>query len=398
MSLKLVEHFDAPMEYKRNTEHIHDILKWVDLLLKNELLKQKYHNKAEPVQGLMGFVISEDEVYSLLDSNANLKFEYTPALENDPGAFKELMDLKVNLSVLDGIFIPVRHISETFELISFEFGCLAICLAVELDVKYEKLYAYLQDDLNKKRPTIDLMLKLLCRDEEERLLSLSSFLPDSKLIRYILNTFDYPADSLTLFLSRQLKIDEGVLNYILGFDSIQISLGEIARFCEAPANLMHETTFEDDTEGFKKAVINYVSSNSCENKSLLIHLSGAKGAGKKNLVYNICSELERTVLIIDAGCLVKDTGKPDRRLNTIVREAKLRKAVLCFENFHVLQEETYRDWINEILCCIRKDIKTSFLLSECDWSPPELPHDLVFVAKELKQPDIPERCTLWDYY
>lgn len=397
MSLKLADHLNAPMEYKRNTEHIHDILKWVDLLLKNELVKQKYHNKSETVQGLMGFVISEDEVFTLLDSDANLKSEYIPAMENDPGAFKELMDMRVNLSALEGVLMPVRHIVETFELNFFEFGCLAICLAIELDVKYEKLYAYLQDDLNKKRPTIDLMLKLLCRNEDERLSALSSFLPGSKLIRYILNTLDYPSDSL-FSLSRPLKIDEGVLYYILGFDSIQFSLGKIAQFCEAPANLMHETAFEDDTNSFIKAVINYVSSTSCNIKPLLVHLKGAKGTGKKNLVCNICNELDSSLLIIDSESLVKDADKPDRRLNAIVREAKLRKAVLCIENFHVLQEEANRDWINELLCCIQKDGKITFLLSEYDWKPPNLSHELVLVARELKQPDIPERCSLWDYY
>lgn len=42
-----------------------------------------------------------------------------------------------------------------------EVDLLLICLAPELDLRYEKLYAYLQDDVTKKRPTVELALNLL---------------------------------------------------------------------------------------------------------------------------------------------------------------------------------------------------------------------------------------------
>ena len=38
---------------------------------------------------------------------------------------------------------------------------LLIALAPEIDPRYERLYAYLQDDVTRKRPSIDLTLNLL---------------------------------------------------------------------------------------------------------------------------------------------------------------------------------------------------------------------------------------------
>ena len=47
-------------------------------------------------------------------------------------------------------------------LILAEREVLVICLAAEVNLKYERLYAYLHDDVTKKRPTVDLVLRLLC--------------------------------------------------------------------------------------------------------------------------------------------------------------------------------------------------------------------------------------------
>jgi hypothetical protein len=53
-------------------------------------------------------------------------------------------------------------LQELFQLSPLDLDVLLICLAPELDLKYEKLYAYLQDDVTKKRPSVDLCLTLLC--------------------------------------------------------------------------------------------------------------------------------------------------------------------------------------------------------------------------------------------
>ena len=44
----------------------------------------------------------------------------------------------------------------------------SICLGPELDRRYDKLYAYLQDDITRKRPSADLVLDLLCDERTER--------------------------------------------------------------------------------------------------------------------------------------------------------------------------------------------------------------------------------------
>src|SRR3954447_24696835 len=56
-----------------------------------------------------------------------------------------------------------------FELDDFDVAVSVIALAPELDLRYERLYGYLQDDVGRRRATIDLALNLLCADAAEKL-------------------------------------------------------------------------------------------------------------------------------------------------------------------------------------------------------------------------------------
>ena len=56
----------------------------------------------------------------------------------------------------------LEQLAVAFGLDSFDVDVLLICLAPTLDLRYERLCGYLQDDVTRKRPTINLILDLLC--------------------------------------------------------------------------------------------------------------------------------------------------------------------------------------------------------------------------------------------
>src|SRR5262245_41544176 len=78
----------------------------------------------------------------------------------------------------------LRRLASLFGLDPFEQEALLVCLAPDLDLRYERLYGYLQDDATRRRPTVDLILRLLCPDSlEERLAARAAPGPDSRLLR-----------------------------------------------------------------------------------------------------------------------------------------------------------------------------------------------------------------------
>ncbi len=102
---------------------------------------------------------------------------------------------------------------------------LLICLAPELDLAYEQIYAYLQDDLTKKRPSIDLVLNLLCPSFEAKLSARCHFSHAAPLVRYrLLIPCDDPAQPQSPLLARSLKLDERIVAYLLGDDQFDSRL------------------------------------------------------------------------------------------------------------------------------------------------------------------------------
>lgn len=71
-----------------------------------------------------------------------------------------------------------------FGLTPFEGEILLLTLLPEVDLKYERIFAYLQDDITCSRPTVDLALKLFCPSLAERLQARRFFGADAPLVRY----------------------------------------------------------------------------------------------------------------------------------------------------------------------------------------------------------------------
>ena len=71
-----------------------------------------------------------------------------------------------------------------YGLTDLDLDVILIGLAPEIDLRYERLCAYLHDDVTKRRPSIDLALNLLCSSAGEKLQQRERFAPDAPLNHY----------------------------------------------------------------------------------------------------------------------------------------------------------------------------------------------------------------------
>src|SRR5262245_56600873 len=53
-------------------------------------------------------------------------------------------------------------LQQVFDLESIDLDIVLIALAPKTNLRYERLFAYLQNDVTQRRPTVDLALNLLC--------------------------------------------------------------------------------------------------------------------------------------------------------------------------------------------------------------------------------------------
>jgi hypothetical protein len=149
-----------------SVEHLLAELERIDLLIRARIAGiRKVQAEDEHFRGLY---ISEEEVDKLL-----LRPMGTPQWLSQaaPGRWAQIEDALAQLqaslqtrtqcSLAGGAELRLERLRSLFALERFELDVLLVCMGAELDVRYEKLYAYLQDDVTRKRPSVDLVLNLL---------------------------------------------------------------------------------------------------------------------------------------------------------------------------------------------------------------------------------------------
>jgi hypothetical protein len=192
---------DEETSYPSSWAHLSDELKRLDLLIHIEVLKQRNRQPANPLDQFKGLVISEEEVAGLLEGARDASTDGSALHADDPQAqiltdslnqLESRIERRRSTSLNQNIHLSLPYLSRLFNLTRFEEQCLLICLAIELDRKYEKLYAYLQDDVTRRNPGVDLVVSLACHTTEEALEAGSVLIQAPMLKYHLLRMIDLP--------------------------------------------------------------------------------------------------------------------------------------------------------------------------------------------------------------
>src|SRR5690606_4689585 len=85
------------------------------------------------------------------------------------------------------------------------------------DRRYERLYAYLQDDVSLRRPTVNLAMNLLGRTPDERLQVWTRLTPENPLRWHgLIDLVSDPARPNSAALLHAMRVDARTLAYLLG--------------------------------------------------------------------------------------------------------------------------------------------------------------------------------------
>lgn len=132
-----------------------------------------------------------------------------------------------------------------FGLDDFDLEVLLIALAPDLDARFERLYAYLNDDVTRRRPTVGLALELLGADpflaDARRRFQDGSALVAGGLL--VVEEAESP------FLARPLRVPDRIAAYLLGDRSPDPQVGSVLR----------ELTVDPGAPGCSAAAVSRVS-------------------------------------------------------------------------------------------------------------------------------------------
>lgn len=110
-----------------------------------------------------------------------------------------------------------RWLRTRYGLSDLELDVALLALAPEADLRYERLYGYLQDDVGRKRPLVGLALDLLATTAEGRLAARAVFAPQAPLTAHrLLTLVPDPRAVEPPLLAHFMVLDEQITDVLLG--------------------------------------------------------------------------------------------------------------------------------------------------------------------------------------
>ena len=292
--------------YTTSLQHILAELERIDLLIQVHVRRARQMHMAD--SEFQGLCISEQEIDALLKQQIGLprwaSVLSPPSRTKVRTAFDQIaadIGKRKAESARQGITLRLEELARLFRPIPFDIDVLLICLASELDLRYERLYAYLQDDVTKKRPSVDLVLNLLCPSFQDKLAARDRFSSESPLFKhYLLHLFDDPSHQNPPLLSKYLKADDRVVNYLFGSDELDPRLQTCARL-NVPQSGLDELFLPADV---KHRMVLLNQKKLVKDDGLIFYFQGPYGVGKQSTAEATCRELGIRLLAVDGERLL----------------------------------------------------------------------------------------------
>lgn len=206
-------------------------------------------------------------------------------------------------------------LQETYRLTEFDLDVLLIAIAPTIDRRYEQFYAYLQDDVTQRHPTVDLALHLLCGSVAERLTQRSRLAPTSPLIASgCLYLVADPHHVQPALLAHYLRVEDQITQFLLGQSGLDARL---ITFCQMSQPQIAWETLPLDT-AIKQAV----------ERSQRLYLQGRSGVGKQAVAGAIATTRHASLLTAHLlrAWQLKVNFLPTVRL--VIQAAQLHQAIL----------------------------------------------------------------------
>lgn len=276
---------------------------------------------------------------------------------------------------------------------------MVICLAPELYRKYDTLYVYLQNDFTRQKPSVELILHLLCEDERERLQARNFFSGDAPLFRFeiLKMTEDQQSPSGSSDLACFLKLEPRIVNFLLGNNSIDRRLVNLAKLY-IPEQPLESLLVADEV---KTRLINltqgYVENQNSDRENLVLHLKGLYGAGKRDTALGVCKQLNTYLLYLDLELLVQETDA-EKLLRLLFRESLLLRAPVYLDNIDGFLEQDVKTQgkLKTLVRTIAEFGWVTILAGEKKWPAKRLFEAADFHSFELPLAEVPLRQKVWE--
>jgi ATP-dependent 26S proteasome regulatory subunit len=309
---------DGP--FKDSLDHVLTELSRVELCLRSRI--DEGRAGAPNDDAYRGLYISQADIDALLAM---------PALWDDCGRSRVAESLAVVAAinaqrlaasdVASGAF-RLHALQTRFALSALDRDIVLLCLAPEVSLAYEKLFAFFQDDVTRRQPSVDLTLRILCDETAQRIFAKSRFYAEAPLMRHGLIEFcDGPENPKPTLLGQRMRLDPRIVRYLLGSDTIDERLAPFAQMV-APGE-------PGEALAGESALRDFVERAATLRGRQWLRLHGRDRAARRHWAETLSAKMGFNMLAVDlSGLAVR--GEP-LDFARVVREAVLQSAVLYLD-------------------------------------------------------------------
>jgi len=388
--------------FPSSLDHLLAELKRIELKLYLQAMRLRQESNQPGEDKFRGLYISENEMDTIMSalpfqqaaSSSRLDNSALVILAESLKQFETDIVEKKQESLRCGLVLRLHELERLFHLSAFDIDALLVCLLPELDLKYQRLYAYLQDDVTKKSPSVDLVLCLLCQSFEDRLEAREAFSSEAHLIKYhLLHLYDDHSRPAPL-LAKSLQVDERITSYLLGSDQVDARLSSFTRLLQPKVKLPDVVLPDDTKHHLVKLTAHF------KEESLISYFRGSHGVGKQTTAEAVCYQLGVPLLVVEVTRMLATDIPLELSVPLIFREGRLQSAALYLNNYDVLlsEEKGVKAGYYSVIPELENYPRWVFLSGEEDWEPRGGLHNKPFVGIEFTIPAYSGRRQLWERY
>ncbi len=308
-----------------NLRHLQAELARLDVLIQREVRRWQLAGQ-DPHDDYRGLYLSDADARVLAERPLGISWGQTVSLPAAEAEFFAAAETQARQAVQrvtraarqQGQTLRLVHLAAAFGLDDFELDALLICLASSFDLRYEQLYGYLQDNLNRRRPGVNLVLNLLGPAGPERLRRLSYFAGDAPLRRYeLLQLIPEIGPEEPPLLRQSLAPDPTLAGWLLGEYRPRPELGPEARLHRPETGLTDLLLAAHSGPALQRAAA----------KGAVLVFYGPDRLRQAMAVRLLARQLGRPLLEVDLAALSAEGGPILKGLKLALRDARLVEGV-----------------------------------------------------------------------
>jgi hypothetical protein len=331
-----------PTTYATSVDHLLAGLAYIDLRIRWAVARARASG-LDPQDEFRGLYVSDVQVDTMLGYELGEHTWLGNGRSHNNGSSADDWPMRIaqarskwqqrtSASLAAGLHLTFTHLQRAFNLSAIETDAFLIALAPELDPRYERIFAYLQDDVTKKRPSIDLILNLLTDSYGEKLQLRELFGTNGRLIQSrLLTRFANPSDRQPTLLAHYLRPAPTVVEHLLDQFTLDDQLDGIAHI-----SLPNLHALISSPNRLTSEFHHHLHTANQTTPAPIFAFIGGYGVGKQEAAQYLAAAAERPLVQLNLATLQESEIGLQEGLARVLRDGRLHQATLYLTNWDVL--------------------------------------------------------------